>query len=71
MKRYNIYQILVEEKINDTLGSFNNERVIDSHTLIFLKQCDTEELAEHWLHGNREKYVRYIVIPEYYYTDWD
>jgi hypothetical protein len=62
MKRFNVYKIVVKTE------EYPNK---EKHKLLLLKTCDTEELAEHWLKDNCEKFVKYTIIPEYCTTPWD
>ncbi len=58
--RYNIYQILTFNSVN-RLGEEN-------HSFLFLHYCDTLEDAEQWLKENGERWTKYSILPEYYWT---
>jgi hypothetical protein len=60
--RYNIYQLAVQ---------WFGREAEEKHLLNFLHSCKTLEEAEQWLKENGERWTKYSILPEYYWTGYE
>lgn len=63
-KRYNVYK--VNEKYKS--DGYRDSKYI--HKLEYLEQFHDEDHAINFI-KNSPKYIKYLIIPEYYQTDFD